>query len=153
MTIFSNESFDLCRYYKNHFKDSVRQCCLDIVHGVNLNEIEIQDFWADLRTLGCIASEILPDEPPSYTPQIALKQEFELANVLYQFSRSVFQRFLSVGRSFERGLCMCCPRLTRRRMIEHRMNSLSYIFCLYFVFGVCDFYPLESREGKKQCSI
>ncbi|XP_063921192.1 phosphatidylinositide phosphatase SAC2 isoform X1 [Zophobas morio] len=81
------------RYYKNHFKDSVRQCCLDIVHGVNLNEIEIQDFWADLRTLGCIASEILPDEPPSYTPQIALKQEFELANVLYQFSRYYLSRF------------------------------------------------------------
>jgi hypothetical protein len=58
------------RYYKNHFKDSVRQCCLDIMHGVRL-------------------SEILPDEPPSYTPHIALQQEFEFANVLYQMSRSV----------------------------------------------------------------
>jgi hypothetical protein len=82
------------RYYKNHFKDSVRQCCLDIMHGVRLSEIEIQDFWADLRTLGCIASEILPDEPPSYTPHIALQQEFEFANVLYQMSRSVFGKCL-----------------------------------------------------------
>lgn len=80
---------NLFRYYKNHFKDSVRQCCLDIMHGVELNEIEIQDFWTDLRKVGCIASEILPDEPPSYIPQIALEQEFAFANLLYEMSRSV----------------------------------------------------------------
>ncbi|XP_008198080.1 phosphatidylinositide phosphatase SAC2 isoform X1 [Tribolium castaneum] len=81
------------RYYKNHFKDSVRQCCLDIMHGVDLNEIEVQDFWTDLKTVGCIASEILPDEPPSYTPQIALQQEFEFANLLFEMSRYYLSRF------------------------------------------------------------
>ncbi|CAH1115746.1 unnamed protein product [Psylliodes chrysocephalus] len=77
------------RYYKSHFKDSMRQYCLDIMQGVILTEVEIQDFWSHLRKVGGIASEILPAEPPKVAPHLALQQEFEFAHVLYQISRLV----------------------------------------------------------------
>lgn len=59
------------------------------MHGVRLKEVEVQDFWAYMRTVSGIASEILPAEPPSLAPYLALQQEFEFAHFLYQTSRSV----------------------------------------------------------------
>lgn len=62
------------------------------MHGVDVKEVEIQDFWTYLRTVSGIASEILPAEPPSLAPYLALQQEFEFAHFLYQTSRSVVCR-------------------------------------------------------------
>lgn len=62
------------------------------MHGVDVKEVEIQDFWTYLRTVSGIASEILPAEPPSLAPYLALQQEFEFAHFLYQTSRSVAHR-------------------------------------------------------------
>ncbi|CAG9858735.1 unnamed protein product [Phyllotreta striolata] len=86
------------RYFKNHFKDSVRQYCLDIMQDVALKEVEIQDFWSDLRKVGNIATEILPAKPPQVAPHLALQQEFELAHVLYQMSRYYLSRFKDTTR-------------------------------------------------------
>lgn len=69
----------------------MRQCCLDILHGNELKEVEVRDFWAALRTVSSIASEILPEDPPSIAPHLALQQEFEFAHMIYQMSRSVFR--------------------------------------------------------------
>lgn len=77
------------RFYKNHFKDSIRQCCLDLMHGNSLDELELLDCWTYLRICGNIASEFLPSEPPTYIPHIALAPEFELANALYYMTRLV----------------------------------------------------------------
>lgn len=61
------------------------------MHGNQLCTIEVRDFWMYLRTASNIASEILPDEPPttSLAPHFALQQEYELVNMLYYMSRSV----------------------------------------------------------------
>lgn len=77
------------RYYIQHFKDSMRQCCLDLMLGHSLSQIEIDDYWSYISVIGNIASELVPDAPPSYIPHVALTQEFELANALYYMSRSV----------------------------------------------------------------
>lgn len=77
------------RFYKNHFEDSVRQCCLDLMLGNRLLEVELQDCWTYLCIAGHIASELLPKDPPSYIPHSSLAPEFELANALYYMSRSV----------------------------------------------------------------
>uniref|UniRef100_A0A6P7H7D0 Uncharacterized protein LOC114348040 n=1 Tax=Diabrotica virgifera virgifera TaxID=50390 RepID=A0A6P7H7D0_DIAVI len=76
-------------YYKNHFKDTLRQYCLDLMQGVKLYEVEIQDFWSNLLRIGGIANEILPEEIPSVAPHLALQPEFEFARAVYQISRSV----------------------------------------------------------------
>ncbi|KAJ8920227.1 hypothetical protein NQ315_011888 [Exocentrus adspersus] len=81
------------RYYKNHFKDSIRQCCLDIMQGAQLTVVEVQDIWAYVRTVGSIASEILPADPPSLAPHLALQQEFDFAYLVYQMSRYYLSRF------------------------------------------------------------
>lgn len=90
-TLYNNTHYlySISRYLTNHFKDSVRQCALDIMQGVQLRDYEIQDFWAYLRVASCIANEYLPKEPPNFAPHLALQQEFELANLFYQISRSV----------------------------------------------------------------
>ncbi|KAH1005438.1 hypothetical protein HUJ04_006428 [Dendroctonus ponderosae] len=86
------------RYLKNHFKDSVRQCALDIAQGAQLLEFEIQDFWAYLRVAGCIANEYLPKEPPNFAPHLALQPEFELLNLVYHISRYYLSRFKDSSR-------------------------------------------------------
>ncbi|XP_057652993.1 phosphatidylinositide phosphatase SAC2 isoform X2 [Diorhabda carinulata] len=86
------------RYYKNHFKDTVRQYCLDLMRGVELKEVEIQDFWFNLRKIGGIANEILPNETPSVAPHLALQPEFELANALYHIFRYYLSRFKDTTR-------------------------------------------------------
>lgn len=78
------------RFYKNHFEDSVRQCCLDLMLGNRLVEVELQDCWTYLCIVGHIAGELLPKDPPSYMPHSSLAPEFELANALYYMFRSVF---------------------------------------------------------------
>lgn len=77
------------RYYKGHFKDIVRQCCLDMAQGQPLNELEAIDFWMGVRTLRGIASELVPLGDPKHMPHIALGPEFELAGALYHMTRSV----------------------------------------------------------------
>lgn len=59
---------------------------------MDLKEVEIQDFRTYLRTVSGIASELLPAEPPSLAPYLALQQEFEFAHFLYQTSRSVSRK-------------------------------------------------------------
>ncbi|XP_072393620.1 phosphatidylinositide phosphatase SAC2 isoform X1 [Diabrotica undecimpunctata] len=86
------------RYYKNHFKDTLRQYCLDIMQGVKLYTVEIQDFWSNLRRIGGIASEILPEEIPSVAPHLALQPEFEFAHAVYQISRYYLSRFKDTTR-------------------------------------------------------
>lgn len=79
------------RFYRNHFTDSVRQCCLDLMQGCAIVDSDIQDFWSYLRTVGNITGELIPigTPQPSYVPHVALTQEFELANALYYMCRSV----------------------------------------------------------------
>ncbi|XP_076265256.1 phosphatidylinositide phosphatase spermathreecae isoform X1 [Rhynchophorus ferrugineus] len=86
------------RYFTNHFKDSVRQCALDVAQGLPLRDYEIQDFWAYLRVASCIATEYLPEEAPSVAPHLALQQEFELAHLVYQMSRYYLSRFKDSAR-------------------------------------------------------
>lgn len=79
----------ICRYYKSHFTDSLRQCCLDLIHGNAVTESDVQDSWSHLYKIGNIAGELVPVAQPAYLPQIALTQEFELANAMYYMFRSV----------------------------------------------------------------
>lgn len=82
------------RYYKGHFKDLCRQCCLDLMQDQDLNAAEVMDFWRSLRVVGGIASELVPIAvaDPKYMTHIALGPEFELAGALYHMSRSVHQQ-------------------------------------------------------------
>lgn len=82
------------RYYKSHFTDSMRQCCLDLMQGAKIHESDIQNFWSYLRVIGNITGEIIPtgSVEPVHIPQLALTQEFELANALYYMCRSVQAR-------------------------------------------------------------
>ncbi|XP_066141252.1 phosphatidylinositide phosphatase SAC2 isoform X1 [Euwallacea fornicatus] len=86
------------RYLTNHFKDSVRQCALNIMQGVELREYEIQDFWTYLRVASCIANEYLPKETPNLAPHLALQQEFALIDLVYQISRYYLSRFKDSAR-------------------------------------------------------
>ncbi|KAF5276553.1 hypothetical protein FQR65_LT03983 [Abscondita terminalis] len=81
------------RYYKQHFKDSIRQYCLDIMLGCQISQTELDDFWLYIRVITNIAREIIPDAPPSYIPHVALGPEFELGNALYYMSRYYLSRF------------------------------------------------------------
>ncbi|KAK4875984.1 hypothetical protein RN001_012406 [Aquatica leii] len=81
------------RYFKQHFKDSIRQCCLDIMLGCQISQTELDDFWLYVRVISNIAREIIPEAPPSYIPHIALGPEFELGNALYYMSRYYLSRF------------------------------------------------------------
>lgn len=57
--------------------------------GNFISQSEFDDCWSYLCVIGNIASELIPNSPPSYIPHVALAQEFELANALYYMSRSV----------------------------------------------------------------
>ncbi|XP_017769575.1 PREDICTED: phosphatidylinositide phosphatase SAC2 isoform X2 [Nicrophorus vespilloides] len=83
------------RFYRNHFADSVRQCCLDLSHGSPVRVNDFEDSWSRLNTFGGIASELVPlgGGAPHYIPHIALEQEFELANALYYMYRYYLSRF------------------------------------------------------------
>ncbi|XP_031350029.1 phosphatidylinositide phosphatase SAC2 isoform X1 [Photinus pyralis] len=81
------------RYYKQHFKDSIRQCCLDIMLGCEVAQAELDDFWLYVRVIRNIAREYMPDAPPTYIPHVALGPEFELGNALYYMSRYYLSRF------------------------------------------------------------
>lgn len=82
------------RYYKSHFTDSVRQCCLDLMQGDKINDTDILNFWSYLRIIGNITGEVIPvgSIEPVQIPHLALTQEFELANALYYMCRSVNER-------------------------------------------------------------
>ncbi|KAJ8983827.1 hypothetical protein NQ317_008953 [Molorchus minor] len=80
------------RYYQNHFKDSLRQCCLDIMQGVDLTDVELHDVWVYVKIIASIASELLP-AGQSVGPHLALQQEFAFANLLYHMSRYYLSRF------------------------------------------------------------
>ncbi|KAF5298153.1 hypothetical protein FQA39_LY02577 [Lamprigera yunnana] len=86
------------RYLKQHFKDSIRQCCLDIMLGYQISQTELDDFWLYIRVITNIAREIIPDAPPSYLPHIALGPEFELGNALYYMFRYYLSRFKDSAR-------------------------------------------------------
>lgn len=74
------------------------------MHGNELKEVEVRNFWAALRTVSSIASEILPEDPPSIAPHLALQQEFEFAHMVYQMSRSVL-RFKKPKSQIKRVVC------------------------------------------------
>ncbi|KAL1494584.1 hypothetical protein ABEB36_010159 [Hypothenemus hampei] len=86
------------RYLMNQFKDSVRQCVLDIMQGVQLCDFEIQDLWSYLRVASCIADEYLPKDAPYFGPHLVLQQEFALFNFVYQISRYYLSRFKDSAR-------------------------------------------------------
>nr|CAI5823135.1 unnamed protein product [Callosobruchus analis] len=58
-----------------------------------IQEVEMYDFWTQLRIASRIASEVLPPEPPSVGPHLALQQEFEFAHMIYQMTRYYLSRF------------------------------------------------------------
>ncbi|GJQ85005.1 hypothetical protein Trydic_g3667 [Trypoxylus dichotomus] len=86
------------RYYKSHFTDALRQCCLDLMHGNTVTESDVQDSWSHLNTIGNIANELVPLARPAYVPHIALAQEFELANAMYYMFRYYLSRFKDSAR-------------------------------------------------------
>lgn len=71
------------------------------MHGAELTAVEIQDIWAYIRTLGSIASEILPADPPSLAPHLALQLEFDFAYLLYQMSRLVARKPTNKNKVFK----------------------------------------------------
>lgn len=83
------------RYYRSHFTSTLRQCALDLLLGNILNTVEIQQLFAHeighrLQTVGNIASELLPaPSSDAHCCQIALQQEYDMANMVYHMCRSV----------------------------------------------------------------
>lgn len=71
------------------------------MQGTELTVVEIQDIWAYVRTVGGIASEILPADPPSLAPHLALQLEFDFAYLLYQMSRLVSRKTTNRGNVFK----------------------------------------------------
>ncbi|VEN60143.1 unnamed protein product [Callosobruchus maculatus] len=58
-----------------------------------IQQVELYDFWTQLRIASRIASEVLPPDPPSLGPHLALQQEFEFAHMIYQMTRYYLSRF------------------------------------------------------------
>ncbi|GLV32607.1 spermathreecae [Carabus blaptoides fortunei] len=81
------------RYYLGHFKDTIRQYCIDLMQGQQLPELELDNIWTSLRTLGGIANELVPLGDSKHIPYIALGPEYELAGALYYMSRYYLSRF------------------------------------------------------------
>lgn len=64
------------------------------MQGDSVNSSDIINFWSHLRVIGNITGEIIPlgATEPVHIPQLALSQEFELANALYYMCRSVNEK-------------------------------------------------------------
>lgn len=93
-----SRSHSIFRYYIQHFVDTFRQCCLDLLLGNQINEHELDqelEFLTTIKTIGNIAcNAIVPDDMPVskvvpvYFNQVA-RDEIFLLDITYSLSRSV----------------------------------------------------------------
>lgn len=66
-----------------------------MMHGntTDLNELNKTKHIDDIRTVGNIASELMPVYPPSYIPELAFGIEIQLAQAIYHMARLVKTAF------------------------------------------------------------